>query len=156
MKVQAEERSEIAEDLSAVLGRLYGFLRRAILPSEMSLTQASALGTLRDLGPQRITDLADREGVRQPTCTGLINNLEAQGWVVRTSDETDRRTVRVDLTSQGRRVLESIIDARASVLDRYLRELTREEQHVLAAALPVMHRLIEVGSQAEDGRPQPA
>lgn len=149
MEIKAVERSLLAEDLGAVLARLYGFLRRAILPEEMSLTQASALGTLRDRGPQRVTDLADLEGVRQPTCTGLVNTLEAQGWVTRTVDDADRRAVLVELTASGRQVLEEITEARASILDRYLGALTDAERDALAAALPGLKKLTERGIDAE-------
>ncbi len=93
---------DLAQDLGTVLARLYSFLRRAILPKEMSPTQGLALTTLRDLGPQRVTDLAGIEGVRQPTCTGLVNTMEARGWVRRAIDEADRRAVLVELTAEGR------------------------------------------------------
>jgi DNA-binding MarR family transcriptional regulator len=150
MESQTLGRSDLAEDLGAVLARLYGFLRRAILPTEMSLTQALVLATLRDLGPQRVTDLADIEGVRQPTCTGLVNTMESQGWVVRTVDEADRRVVLVELTTEGRRILEGINNARAVVLDRYLGALSEPERDALAGALPSLKRLIELGTEGEE------
>ncbi|MGB7050670.1 MAG: MarR family transcriptional regulator [Acidimicrobiales bacterium] len=140
----AAER-ELAEELGAVLARLYSFLRRTILPREMSLTQALALGTLRDLGPQRITDLAELEGVRQPTCTGLINTMEEDGWVVRRVDVSDRRAVMVELTPKGRDVLQSITDARSALLSGYLSALSTAERDALAAALPGFQKLIDVG-----------
>ena len=136
---------ELAEELGAVLARLYSFLRRTILPREMSLTQALALGTLRDLGPQRVTDLAEIEGVRQPTCTGLINTMEDEGWVVRRVDESDRRAVVVELTPTGRDVLQSITDARTALLSGYLSTLSAAERDAIAAALPGVQKLIDVG-----------
>jgi DNA-binding MarR family transcriptional regulator len=136
---------ELAEELGAVLARLYSFLRRTILPREMSLTQALALGTLRDLGPQRITDLAELEGVRQPTCTGLINTMEDEGWVVRRVDVSDRRAVMVELTPKGRDVLQAITDARSSLLSGYLSALSGADRDALAAALPGFQKLIDVG-----------
>src|ERR1700728_2584749 len=108
MERQPAPTHELAEELGAVLARLYSFLRRAILPKEMSLTQALALNTLRDLGPQRVTDLAQIEGVRQPTCTGLVNAMEARGWVLRRVDETDKRVVLVGLTAAGHAVLRAM------------------------------------------------
>lgn len=140
----ASER-ELAEELGAVLTRLYSFLRRTILPREMSLTQALALATLRDLGPQRITDLAELEGVRQPTCTGLINTMEEDGWVVRRVDVSDRRAVMVELTPKGRDVLQSITDARSALFSGYLSALSAAERDALAAALPGLRKLIDVG-----------
>lgn len=149
MGIQASEQRDLAEDLSTVLARFYGFLRRAILPTEMSLTQALVLNTLRDLGPQRVTDLAGIEGVRQPTCTGLVNTMEAEGWVRRTVDDADRRVVLVELTDEGRNVLTEITRARVSILSRYLGGLSGDERDALAMALPSLKKLIELGTKGE-------
>lgn len=135
----------MAEELGVVLARLYGFLRRAILPNEMSLTQALALNTLRDLGPQRVSDLAQLEGVRQPTCTGLVNVMEAQGWVRRSVDEADKRVVWVELTDNGHAVLQAMSEARAAVLERYLGGLSEPDRAALREALPSLSKLIERG-----------
>jgi DNA-binding MarR family transcriptional regulator len=137
----------LAQELGDVLARLSGFLRRAILPKEMSLTQALVLSTLRQRGPQRITELAESEGVRQPTCTGVVNTMEAEKWVARRLDSSDRRAVLVELTTRGRQVLEGLTVARAAVLERYLKGLSGEERRALAAALPALEKLIEVGAR---------
>jgi DNA-binding MarR family transcriptional regulator len=145
MEFQPASTQELADELGAVLARLYSFLRRAILPKEMSLTQALALNTLRDLGPQRVTDLAQLEGVRQPTCTGLVNAMEADGWVQRRVDEDDKRVVLIELTEAGHAILRSMSEARAAVLDRYLEALSETEREGLAASLPGLSKLIERG-----------
>jgi DNA-binding MarR family transcriptional regulator len=151
MEVQTvDHRSALSDELGGVLARLYGFLRRGILlPDEMSLTQALVLSTLRDRGPQRVTDLADIEGIRQPTCTGLVNTMEAEGWVARTVDPSDRRAVVVELTSGGRAVLEEITNSRSVLLDRYLSELGNADRQALTAALPSLQRIIELGMESE-------
>jgi DNA-binding MarR family transcriptional regulator len=133
----------LAEELGVVLARLYGFLRRAILPSGVSLPQALALATLRDAGPQRVTDLAELERVRQPTCTALVNAMEQEGWVSRRVDDCDRRAVVVDITPEGREVLLSITRARTRLFSGYLAALSTSERRALAAALPALTRLIE-------------
>jgi DNA-binding MarR family transcriptional regulator len=133
----------LALELSSVLTRIYAFLRVAILPEGMTLTQLSALATLRDEGPQRVTELAAREGVRQPTCTGLVNLMEEQSWVQRRVDASDRRAVVVELTAQGHRALQAITDARVEVLERYLGALSDRERHALSAALPSLLKLTE-------------
>ncbi len=138
------DHSSLAEEFGDVLARLYGFLRRTVLPGQMSLTQALVLHTLRERGALRVTDLAGIEGVRQPTCTAIVNTMEAEGWVARTVDPTDRRAVLVELTDAGREVLDGITRARAAVLDRYLDGLTDGERNALAAALPGLARLIEL------------
>ena len=131
-----------------MLGRMYAFLRRAIIPKEMGISQALALADLRDLGPQRVTDLAEREGVRQPTCTALVNNMEGEGWVARRVDGSDRRAVIVELTPNGREVLQSMNEARSKLLEGYLSQLSEADRSALAAAMPSLGRLIEIGAES--------
>jgi DNA-binding MarR family transcriptional regulator len=149
MDLSSVETKELSEELGASLARLYTFLRRAILPKEMSLTQALAMGTLHQLGPQRVTDLAELEGVRQPTCTGLVNTMEEEGWVVRRPGDLDKRAVMVELTAKGGDVLRAMTDARAELLEGYLARLSVSDQRTLAAALPVLKKLTEIGADAD-------
>jgi DNA-binding MarR family transcriptional regulator len=140
------EIGELAGELAGVLARLYTFLRRAIIPKEMSLSQAAALATLRDAGPQRITELAEFEGVRQPTCTALVNAMEAEGWVSRHADGQDRRAVVVELTPAGRQVLAAMDQARSRLLERFLSNLSSQDRKALGSAVPALERLIESGT----------
>ena len=54
-------------------------------------------------------DLADRAGVTRATMTGLLQGLEAEGLLKRTSSMDDKRMFFVELTSKGRRYLDNIL-----------------------------------------------
>lgn len=54
-------------------------------------------------------DLADRAGVTRATMTGLLQGLESEGLLKRTSSTDDKRMFFVELTSKGRRYLDSIL-----------------------------------------------
>ncbi len=95
-------------------------------------------------GPQRVTDLAAAERVAQPTMTGLIGRLEADGLVRKTADPADARAVRVELTAHGREQLAAVRAERASVLQARLDQLDDDARAALAAALPALDRLIAV------------
>jgi DNA-binding MarR family transcriptional regulator len=68
----------------------------------LSLSQLRLLGILRDHEPT-MTELADHLGQDKSSITGLVRRAEAKGWVERTTDDTDKRSTRVRLTTQGRR-----------------------------------------------------
>jgi DNA-binding MarR family transcriptional regulator len=76
----------------------------ASLP-DLDLNQAEAhvLAHLH-AGPARISDLHAAFGHRRSTLTSLLDRLEARGFVARSVDESDRRSVRVSLTPAGRKV----------------------------------------------------
>src|SRR5687768_9359223 len=54
-------------------------------------------------------DLADRAGVTRATMTGLLQGLEAEGLLKRTSSSDDKRMFYVELTPKGRRYLDNIL-----------------------------------------------
>ena len=79
----------LADDLDARLSALWRTLGRRG-KREMSRTAASVLATLRDAGPRRITELADAEGIAQPSVTTLVGRLERDGLVQRRPDHRTR------------------------------------------------------------------
>ena len=75
------------------------------LGGEFSRTEIGLLKTLGG-GLRRITELAELEGLEQPTVTILIKQLEEKGLVVRTRRSGDGRLVLVNLTASGNVALE--------------------------------------------------
>jgi DNA-binding MarR family transcriptional regulator len=73
--------------------------------SELSLTEVTVLNTLHG-GPRRITELAELQGLAQPTTTLLVKRLESQGLVRREHQATDGRVVLVSLEPAGARAVE--------------------------------------------------
>src|SRR5829696_1997461 len=136
----------LASELDARLISLWKVIGR-VERHDLSRTAASLLSRLRDGGPQRITALADGEAVAQPTMTTLVGRLERAGLVERRPDPADARAVLVTITSEGVERLLAIRDARAAAMDARLAALDPGEREVLAAAIPVLDKLIEGASR---------
>ena len=136
----------LASELDARLISLWKVIGR-VQRHDLSRTAASLLSRLRDGGPQRITALADGEAVAQPTMTTLVGRLERSGLVERRPDPADARAVLVTITSEGVERLLAIRDARAAAMDARLAALDPGEREVLAAAIPVLDKLIEGASR---------
>jgi DNA-binding MarR family transcriptional regulator len=132
----------LADELDARLSAFWGVMGRHA-QGELSRTAAAVLATLRNQGPQRITVLADQEAVAQPSMTTLVSRLERDGLVERESDPADARAVLVCITARGRERLDARRQARTARLEERLRALTPDERDALAAALPVIDKLIE-------------
>jgi DNA-binding MarR family transcriptional regulator len=130
----------LIDDLEVNLVRLAHSLLRAAKP-ELSRTSTSVLALLRDDGPQRITELAAREAVAQPSMTSLVSRLERDGLVERREDPADRRAVLVAITGEGERVLTDRRRARAETLAARLERLDPDERNALAAAVPALQKL---------------
>src|SRR4051795_314770 len=137
-----DERVEyVASNLlghTAVLTRL---LIRQVRP-DVSRTEAGVLRTLTD-APRRITELAELEGLAQPTMTLLIQRLEQRRWVARTRHPDDGRVVLVSLTDAGRRALEGFRTEVLAALRNHLDAMPDEEIAELEAATEALGSLVD-------------
>jgi DNA-binding MarR family transcriptional regulator len=106
-------------------------------------------------GPARLTTLAIREGISQPSMTQLIQRLERQGLVTRLADPDDGRVALVAITESGQALLDDRTRNRRERLNVLLATLSSEEEFALwlaaHVALPILHRLIaNADSLADD------
>jgi DNA-binding MarR family transcriptional regulator len=131
----------MADQLGVALTRLNNVLREAVLPAGMNSAQARTLLALHDAGPQRVTDLARLDHLKQPTMSAVLIRMERLGWVRRLEDKDDLRAVIVRLTTAGERIASQLIAARTTVLQSYLDTLSATERAALAAALPALRKL---------------
>lgn len=141
MAVATAEQEQLAEAFARRIGRLVRELARQV--EGPSRTQHSVLARLADSGPQRITDLAAAEHVAQPSMTTLVSRLVRAGLVERTADPGDRRAVIVAATPAGRGELARLRAERTRLVAQRLGCLSEREQRRLAAALPVLDKLID-------------
>jgi DNA-binding MarR family transcriptional regulator len=70
--------------------------RLRIGPSEWK-----TLGLLEQEGPLTAGDLSERTGLAPPSVTGILDRLEAAGWIERTRDVQDKRRVIVTLVPEA-------------------------------------------------------
>ncbi|MFT3716551.1 MAG: MarR family transcriptional regulator [Gordonia sp. (in: high G+C Gram-positive bacteria)] len=132
-----------ATALRAAVTRLYLSLRRNSPSSEMTAAHSSAIGTLTDHGPMRMGEFAERESIRMPSATALIDKLVHEGLVQRRPDPTDRRAVLIELTPDGRRTVDELRSRRDEVLTTALERLEPAERTTLEAAVPALTALLK-------------
>lgn len=111
----------------------------------LTLAAGFVLNRLHREGPSRLTVLATKEGVSQPSMTQLIQRMERHGLVSRMTDPEDGRVALVALTEKGLAVLEDRRQGRRERLADLLTTLTADEARALAlaaeVALPILRRL---------------
>lgn len=127
-------------------------LRRRIHPEGgLTAAQIDVLSLLDDLGRAQVTELAEHRSCSQPAMSRLVERLVGDGLVVRRVDHEDRRSAHVELTAEGRRLLESARARSADLIAELIATLTPAEHDTLAAALPVLDRILEA-DRATGGR----
>lgn len=95
------------EELTALMFSLGRILRERAMAGGSSISYLH-LATLRYVAEKKqplMREIAQYLRVAPPSATSLVNTLVKQGEIQRITDEKDRRTVRLRVTAQGRKVL---------------------------------------------------
>ncbi|MCC3371839.1 MarR family winged helix-turn-helix transcriptional regulator [Cohnella sp. REN36] len=135
-------------ELTFALEALTRILIRLPTEGKLSFTTLSVLHTLTLKSPMRLTELTATEQVTQSAVTQLVTRLERDGLVERRSDPNDGRVVLVHITEQGANLIRSRRLARAGGLEKFADVLTPAERQAVAAAIPALKRLSEIGNEA--------
>lgn len=98
--------------------------RRAL--AELGSQGFLALGAVHQLGPMRISDVAQRLSIDVSVASRQVAALVDAGYVARESDALDRRAHRITITEEGTRVLEEshhrMVEAFAGALEAWPEE----------------------------------
>jgi DNA-binding MarR family transcriptional regulator len=133
--------AETAARLRLVISRLARAVRQhgaaGLTPS-----QISALATIEEFGPMRMSDLAEYESIGAPVATRVVATLQELGLVQRAEGSTDGRVSLIELSDAGRETLAELWSERAAGLTARIERLQPEQVAVLTAALPVLETLV--------------
>lgn len=105
--------------------------------------QLSLLQVLVEHERCTMQELSEHLAVAPSTATAMVKRLLAQGYVERSHDDLNWRTVWVKPTEQGRLAVYVFQKARLNSLEHRLACLSEAERDSLLAALPALHHLIE-------------
>ena len=135
------ELRDIATRLHAASIRLLRTLRREDDGSGLSAPRLSALSVVAFGGPLSLAELAAAEQVRPPTMSRIVDYLVEEGLVTRETAPGDRRSVRIEATEKGRRLMEAGRERRVRALVGRLLALAPSERRALARGVEVLERV---------------
>jgi len=142
--VESERSVETAARLRLVMVRLARALRHQG-STALSSSQVSALASIDEFGPLRISALAAFESVGAPVATRVVASLEELDLLKRTDDPEDKRASLVELSDHGRVVLTALWSERTIGLSSRLERLSPAERNRLEMALPALEKLSREG-----------
>ena len=148
--VRARTDSQTAVRLRLVVARLARAIRQHGA-ANLTPSQLSALTTIEDYGPIRMSDLAARESVSAPVATRVVASLQELGYVERIEDSTDRRVCLIKLTRNGRGILNNLWRERTAGLNARIEALSALDVNLLQAALPVLEELVRENEFRDSG-----
>lgn len=106
-------------------------------------TLLAALATIELHGPITPGALAAHEQIRKPTTTRIVGSLSELGLIERTPDPLDGRVAWVQITGEGRKLLQRVRHRNDAYLSARLKRLTPEELETLGRAADLLDRLTE-------------
>jgi DNA-binding MarR family transcriptional regulator len=135
--------TETAQRLRAVFGRLNRALRPtdAGLAADLTPTRVAVLLTTVRVGPIRLADVAEQEGLNPTMLSRQVASLAEDGLITRTPDKDDRRSAWLEATPAGVELAEQIRSQRTHAVEAGLERLSAAERRSIEAALAALEQL---------------
>jgi DNA-binding MarR family transcriptional regulator len=109
---------------------------------QLSASATLVMNRINREGPIRLTALADAEGASQSGMTQLVQRMERQGLLARSSDPDDGRASLVDFGDEGRRMWRGRAEARRRKVAELLSGVPDDDQVALWLAARVVLRVL--------------
>ncbi len=129
--MKRKSKHDVADLLNSAAIHLLRRAREADEASGLTPARLSALSVVVFGGPLTLGALAQAEGVRPATMTGIVTGLEGDGLVRRKPHGRDARSVLVEATAVGKRLLARARGRRIDAIAERLADLSAAELAVL-------------------------
>lgn len=127
---------DAADEVLTASRALLGVVARSVAPAleAVSLPQFRVLVLLSSAGRVRVGALADALDINVSTFSRSADRLVVAGWVERVENPENRREVLLDLTDDGRRLVESVTARRRREIAAVLARMDAGQRDALGAA----------------------
>jgi DNA-binding MarR family transcriptional regulator len=138
--------SELSSSLRAVVSALYKGLRKQLYSVDTySMTELETIKHIAKNTSLLPSELAALTRIKTQSMSQILNKLEKQDVIKRTTSTEDKRKVSVSLTDSGVKFVEQARYDRDEWLKELIeKSLTEDEKTLLANSLPVLHKLIKI------------
>lgn len=87
-----------------------------------------------------IKEIGDATNLKKQTMTSHLNELEERGYIIRTTNDLDRREQRVKLSHEGEKFKIAMVEVMDIVQKRYLQNVGQIEMEKLIKNLESFHK----------------
>ncbi|KDF01926.1 MarR family transcriptional regulator [Mycolicibacterium aromaticivorans JS19b1 = JCM 16368] len=129
----------VSEMLALATDTMWRYL---INRDDLSASAALVLNRLSHEGPMRVTALAAAEGASQSGMTQLVQRLERQGLLERSSDPEDGRASRVMLSENGKQNWDARAEVRKQRIAEWMVWVPEDDRVALWLAAKVVIRVL--------------
>ncbi|TWN89321.1 putative HTH-type transcriptional regulator YusO [Bacillus paralicheniformis] len=86
-------------------------------------------------GTCTIKEILQEVALSPSATTTALNHLEKEGFVIRSRNNDDRRTVWIELSQEGTRIAAQMVENRQALIDKLFGKLSEEEKKVFFAII---------------------
>jgi DNA-binding MarR family transcriptional regulator len=137
---------EISETLFYLIPLLEkNFIRPVFQQSKMGFSpmQIHTMVILKEKNASTMTALANEMLMSKQQMTPIIDKLVSQGFVQREHDLTDRRLIKINLSSSGLQLLEDIKKDALQILNAKLESLDKDDLLCWNNALTDLYKIVQ-------------
>jgi len=136
-----DERPDAVDATLTASRALLGVVARSVASAleVVTLPQFRVLVLLTADGPIRIGSLAEQMGAVPSTFTRSVDRMVAGGWIARAENPDSRREVLIELTDDGRRLVEAVTERRRREVRDVLKLLSDEDRASVARAFTLFN-----------------
>ncbi len=124
--------ADFAQKMNQIMPEIMkGFARwqnNDVYKGKITLPQLLILERLSQQGASKMTDLARYMQVTTAASTGIVQRLVLLGYVQREYDSTDRRLVRIKLSSKGAELLKKISQQRTQSVTKIFGQISQDDR----------------------------
>ncbi|OMC22811.1 MULTISPECIES: MarR family winged helix-turn-helix transcriptional regulator [unclassified Mycobacterium] len=137
-----QTRTDLVTEVFGVVGRLRRQLRRSagrgLDSGRLTESQSELLWLVGRRPGISVRRAAAELGLVPNTASTLVSKLVANGWLIRTVDETDRRACQLRLAEPTQQVVDASRAARRALMSEVLGELDEDQIESLTKGLEVL------------------
>ena len=146
----------LSREVEAVMGAADTLMRvvaRSVAEVEdiVNTPQLRVLVLIHTRGPQNLGGVAAELGVHASNATRICDRLVAAGLVQRREDPADRRYIRLELTKEGKELVDTVLGHRRQAIAQVISRMPAGRRPALAAALEAFAAAAG-GQGTSDGR----
>ena len=119
-------------------------VERDIAGLGLCLSDFTVLEALLHKGPLTISDIQAKVLLASGSMTAAVDRLESRGLAVRRSMASDRRARRIELTPEGRRLIQEVFRAHAEHLEEAVAVLDETEKQQVYEGLKKLGRSVSI------------
>ena len=121
--------------LAKAYQKAHGNFKQHLLPYGITPVQHLILEALWVEEGLTASEIGKRLVLDNATLSGILDRMSEKGWVLKATDDTDKRFIRIYLTDKAKKLKPSILAEREKSNEEILGSLTLEEQVLLKRLL---------------------